>query len=88
MTILCQGCVLMYFLNLAPNSLFPITNLKESWKGDKYCDNENNHAECEYDGGDCCPPRRKNAWDYYCSSQTDVSYKFVMTIFIPYVSIL
>ena len=24
------------------------------WKGDNYCDDENNNAECEWDGGDCC----------------------------------
>ena len=23
-------------------------------KGDGYCDDENNNADCEYDGGDCC----------------------------------
>jgi len=25
-----------------------------SWKGDDFCDDENNNAACEYDGGDCC----------------------------------
>ena len=24
------------------------------YKGDGYCDDENNNAGCEYDGGDCC----------------------------------
>merc|ERR1719357_1373360 len=24
------------------------------WIGDNYCDDENNHSECGYDGGDCC----------------------------------
>merc|ERR1719158_1936634 len=24
------------------------------WKGDNYCDDENNNAGCGYDGGDCC----------------------------------
>merc|ERR1711997_529064 len=24
------------------------------WKGDKYCDDENNNDGCDYDGGDCC----------------------------------
>ena len=24
------------------------------WKGDNYCDDDNNNAECEWDGGDCC----------------------------------
>ena len=26
-----------------------------NYKGDGNCDDENNHKECEYDGGDCCP---------------------------------
>jgi len=25
-----------------------------SWQGDNYCDDENNNAGCDYDGGDCC----------------------------------
>ena len=25
-----------------------------TWKGDGYCDDENNNEGCEYDGGDCC----------------------------------
>ena len=24
------------------------------WQGDGYCDDENNNADCNYDGGDCC----------------------------------
>ena len=24
-------------------------------KGDGNCDDVNNHVECEWDGGDCCP---------------------------------
>ena len=24
------------------------------WKGDTYCDDENNNNGCEFDGGDCC----------------------------------
>jgi len=24
------------------------------WKGDGYCDDENNNDSCDYDGGDCC----------------------------------
>merc|ERR1711981_671476 len=26
-----------------------------NWKGDGRCDDQNNNAGCEYDGGDCCP---------------------------------
>ncbi len=28
--------------------------LVDSWKGDGQCDDENNTAGCDYDGGDCC----------------------------------
>ena len=24
------------------------------WVGDGYCDDGNNHKDCNYDGGDCC----------------------------------
>merc|ERR1712141_782978 len=24
------------------------------WQGDNFCDDENNNAECAFDGGDCC----------------------------------
>ena len=24
------------------------------WKGDSYCDDENNNEGCNWDGGDCC----------------------------------
>merc|ERR1711874_732586 len=26
----------------------------ELWKGDNFCDDENNNAGCDWDGGDCC----------------------------------
>merc|ERR1712048_931675 len=29
---------------------------QEKWKGDKNCDDENNNAGCNWDGGDCCGP--------------------------------
>ena len=35
-----------------------------SWKGDNYCDDENNNCGCEWDGGDCCG---SNVNTYYCS---------------------
>ena len=25
-----------------------------NWQGDKVCDDRNNNAGCDYDGGDCC----------------------------------
>ena len=30
--------------------------LVESWAGDGACDDGNNNAGCDYDGGDCCGP--------------------------------
>ena len=24
------------------------------WKGDKWCDDDNNNCGCQWDGGDCC----------------------------------
>ena len=35
-----------------------------SWKGDNYCDDENNYCGCEWDGGDCCG---SNVNTDYCS---------------------
>ena len=33
------------------------------WFGDGYCDDENNNAECGWDGGDCCG---WNVITHYC----------------------
>ena len=35
-----------------------------NWKGDNYCDDDNNNAGCEWDGGDCCGD---NINTQYCS---------------------
>ena len=35
-----------------------------SWQGDGHCDDDNNNAECSYDGGDCCGD---NVSTSYCS---------------------
>ena len=37
-----------------------------SWATDKWCDDENNNAECNYDGGACCF-NEANGWDTYCT---------------------
>ena len=34
------------------------------WKGDDWCDDENNNCGCEWDGGDCCGD---NVNTTYCS---------------------
>jgi len=36
------------------------------WIKDGFCDNVNNNAECNWDGGDCCNNPATN-WDYFCS---------------------
>merc|ERR1711981_132703 len=35
------------------------------WFGDSYCDDENNNADCGFDGGDCCGD---NVNTTYCSA--------------------
>ena len=37
----------------------------DNWVGDDYCDDENNKAECKFDGGDCCN-NSKPGWNTYC----------------------
>ena len=49
-----------------------------SWIGDSFCDDENNMAECEFDGGDCCEPHTSD-WDYYCKA-TNVRFIIQSTI--------
>ena len=34
------------------------------WKGDNWCDDENNNEGCDWDGGDCCGP---DVRDKYCT---------------------
>jgi len=36
------------------------------YKGDGYCDDENNNAGCEYDGGDCCGNDVNKDYCYDC----------------------
>ena len=33
--------------------------------GDTYCDDENNNAGCDWDGGDCCNNDNPD-WDDFC----------------------
>ena len=37
-----------------------------SWEGDSLCDDENNTEECNWDGGDCCPPNDDDFWNFFC----------------------
>ena len=34
------------------------------WKGDTYCDDENNNEGCDWDGGDCCGANVKK---FFCT---------------------
>ena len=36
------------------------------WQGDGYCDDENNIAACDWDGGDCCNNNIPD-YDIFCS---------------------
>merc|ERR1711997_473257 len=36
------------------------------WANDEWCDDENNNAECNWDGGACCF-NNFSGWDHYCS---------------------
>merc|ERR1711936_730082 len=36
------------------------------WKGDNYCDDVNNNAGCEFDGGDCCGANVNTAFCTQC----------------------
>ena len=37
--------------------------------GDGYCSDELNHADCDFDGGDCCLTDKPFV-DYYCEECT------------------
>ena len=41
-----------------------------NWYKDKWCDDENNNADCNWDGGDCCASTNDNSILYqYCSDE-------------------
>ena len=48
------------------------------YANDDFCDDDNNKPECDYDGGDCCPPTNNTlpAWDDYCSTCQCIMSKF------------
>ncbi len=41
----------------------------EQFKGDGYCDDGNNVAACDFDGGDCCNNKGSN-WNHFCKART------------------
>merc|ERR1719433_686847 len=42
-----------------------------SYKGDNYCDDDNNNCGCEYDGGDCCGPKVNKTYCKECECKGD-----------------
>ena len=40
--------------------------IDDGWKGDGYCDDENNNEGCEWDGGDCCGSNVDKQWCDIC----------------------
>merc|ERR1711956_87557 len=63
----CDGTGIMSYGNPPPPPTAAplVCNGVKSWIGDKFCDNENNNAACQWDGGDCCN-NSYNYWDWYC----------------------
>ena len=54
------------FCYFVPNFLQESDSCKfPNWKGDNFCDDENNNAGCEWDGGDCCGDDVK---ENYCTA--------------------
>merc|ERR1712107_357327 len=49
-----------------PTAAPPATTTAPQWAEDQWCDDENNNAECNYDGGTCCN-NQSSGWDNYCS---------------------
>ena len=45
----------------------PEVDCVDSWIGDDYCDDQNNNAGCQWDGGDCCG-NDSDSWDNFCSA--------------------
>ena len=39
---------------------------RPEWQADNYCDDINNNAECNYDGGDCCGPNVDTTYCHEC----------------------
>merc|ERR1711923_478211 len=50
-----------------PTTEGPEGDCVDSWIGDYYCDDQNNNAGCQWDGGDCCG-NDSDSWDNFCSA--------------------
>ena len=50
---------------MTPTTPPPGCNSPE-WANDQYCDDENNNADCNWDGGACCG-NNASGWDNWCT---------------------
>lgn len=50
----------------AANTPYPKCDGRIDWVGDAFCDPDNNSAECDWDGGDCCPCTCETTSDLTC----------------------
>ena len=50
---------------LDPNAVTEVCG-SSHWKGDGYCDDDNNNAGCDFDGGDCCGDNVKKEFCTEC----------------------
>ena len=53
-------------------NIFPVCG-KPSWSEDEYCDDENNNADCNYDGGACCGLHVNKRFCIDCKCHQDIS---------------
>ena len=51
-----------------------------SFKGDNYCNDENNNCGCEWDGGDCCGSNVNTQYCLVCECLTDTDEKDFLSI--------
>ena len=59
------------FMNTAPPTTAPQPGagcVDPQYANDKWCDDQNNNAKCNWDGGACCN-NDFDGWDTYCSSK-------------------
>ena len=49
----------MFFLHIDPLK-------KCDYQGDGYCDDSNNNAGCDFDGGDCCQTANQFCSECWC----------------------
>ena len=45
---------LLFLYSIVLTTIDISNSIPLAWKGDKTCDDDNNNAGCDWDGGDCC----------------------------------